>query len=644
MTIGGCRRPARWAAVAAGIAAASCHGERPAPSPRPLPAVDALPSRHRVEPESPRIANYRIDARYDAVAHTIDGRMDLTWRNAGASPVDRLPFHLYMNAFAARDTVFMRESHGAHRDARADWSHPGWIEVDAIAIDGGDDVRDRAVFPAEDRTVLEVPLAAAIPPGGAVTVAMSFRVQLPRAVARTGFEGDFAMVGQWFPKIGVRTGPPGDERWHCEPFHANSEFFADFGVYDVSLRVPATHVVAASGVLLDAVDHGDGTRTLRYRAEDVHDFAWAIDPYFEFVEGTVTTERGPVRVRVYHRPDQRAFAQRHLRAAIGAIDAYSALFVPYPWTTMTVVDPPPAAADATGGMEYPTLVTTAGDGPAADLGLVPEFVTVHEVGHNWFQGILASNEVDEAWLDEGVNQYTNGLAIERIYGSRPAIDAFGVRLNYRQLTWLQAGWFPAPIAQPSYRYPLASWYGDATYVRTALALQTLERVLGRDRVVAALADYAREWAFRHPTGDDLFAALERHAGPDHAAFVREFVDAAFRRGGAADLRVEHFACERDTCDVVVANRGDVAVPCSISIEFADGTSSRVDDWDGRSTLDLHIDRGDAVRVDVDPDGRVALDRSGPARSKTRGADRAAARAAGARAQFWTQTVLGVVGL
>ncbi len=237
------------------------------------------------------------------------------------------------------------------------------------------------------------------------------------------------MVGQGFPKIRVRGGPPGAERWSCEPLSANTEFFADFGVYDVTLTVPSTHAVAATGVLVSSTESPGGTRTFRYHAEDVHDFAWMADPYMDVIRGVAKPgDGGPdVEVRVYFRGEQRAFSQRHLEAAIGTIERMSQAYIPYPWPIMSIVDPPVDAVAGAGGMEYPTLVTTAGDTVFARPGIhLPEYVTVHEVGHNWFQGMLASNEAEEAWLDEGVNEWADGKVMDDLYGTRTsAIDWMG---------------------------------------------------------------------------------------------------------------------------------------------------------------------------------------------------------------------------
>jgi hypothetical protein len=502
-------------------------------------------------------------------------------------------------------------------------------------------------------------------PGASVEVTMTFTAQLPRAVARTGYEGAFAMVAQWFPKLGVLVGHRGFERWECPPFHVNTEFFADFGVYDVALTVPTTHVVAATGVLAAVVDHGDGTRTLTYRAEDVHDFAWMIDPYMQVLTATAQVDGQPVEIRVVHRPRQRGFARRHLMAAIGAVELFSRLFVPYPWSVMTVIDPPPEAS-ATAGMEYPTLVTTAGDNVLMRPGIrLPEYVTVHEIGHNWFQGILATNEFREAWLDEGVNSWADGVVMDELYGAKHSGVAWGGwQAGMTRLQRVVGGRFsdlPSPIAASADVFVDNDAYGAASYGKTEAALRTLEAVVGRDRFLAAMRDYATTWAFRHPTGTDLWQSLEASLGED----LDWFVQPAFQHPGGVELAIRTVACrphraprgvfgegsgrrtvgptdDGDTggyaCEVVIVNRGTIPVPVEVELRFADGTIDRFR-WDARDGSRWHratLTRSSPiVEVELDPDGLrsrwpttsstitcgsgpIATPRGGPPRASPRG--------------------------
>jgi hypothetical protein len=669
---------------------------KPSLATRPAPVPDGRPA--LLTPAtalSPRNASYRIDARLDVATHQLTATQTLTWTNPGGSAVSELPFHLYLNGFKNETTLFMRSSRGEHRGQRATDAGWGWIDVTSITIDGAER-RPQARHVGPDETVLEVPLATPVPPGGTIAVTMAFTAQLPEVFARTGYRGDFHMVGQWFPKIGVRAGAPGFEQWHCQPFHVNSEFFADFGTYDVTLTVPATHVVAATGVLVSVEDRGD-ERTLAYRAEDVHDFAWMADPFMDVLRGTAKVAPFPVaqdapaeapadaaalrevEVRVYFRPGHRAFAERHLGAAIGAIEAFSEMYVPYPWSIMTVIDPPLDAAASAGGMEYPTLVTTSEDGPLTPDGVrVPEFVTIHEVGHNWFQGMLASNEVDEAWLDEGVNEYADSLVMTRLWGERAAMVEWGGHEvgtdDLRYIAVPRLADIPAPIATASYAFPDNESYGQATYVKTEAVLRTLEHVVGSERMAAAMKVYARRFAFRHPTGADFQQTLATELADAAGGDLAWFFGPAFHEIGAADYRLRSATCRAKraprgvfgdgderrvvtssdapdggswVCDVVVVNLGRVGVPVDIELRFADGTR-QVEHWDDRGqghAWHLELERSsELTAVVIDPERKVLLN-DGLFESRVRlRPDPRASRRAAARAGFWTQTAMQIVGL
>lgn len=631
-------RQAVLVALAVGLAAIAACGREPGTiRVRPLPAVDPGPAvRGGGAPRSVRIASYDIDARLDATRHQITATQTLTWTNPGASAVDKLPFHLYLNAFKNDTTLFMRSSRGVRRDGTSPPGTWGWIHVGSVKL-GGVELVDKLAYVGPDETVAELTLPAPVAAGGTVEIAFEFTAQLPEVIARTGYQGEFHLVAQWFPKIGVRVGPPGAERWECEPLHLHTEFFADFGTYDVALTVPNTHVIAATGVLTSAIESPGGTRTLTYRAEDVHDFAWMADPYMELITGTATVEDGSVEVRVYHRPEQRAYARRHLDAAVAAVEKLSAWFVPYPWPVLSVIDPPMDAMSGAGGMEYPTLVTTAGDSVFARPGLrLPEYVTVHEVGHNWFQGMLASNEPIEAWLDEGVNDWADARVMNEVYGaSTSGIDWMGWQaevMALRRAIATDPSTLPSPIATAAYAFVDAAAYSEQTYVTAALALATLEQHVGPLKFAAAMKAYARAWAFKHPTGRDLFETLSRELGQD----LTWFFGPVFQEVGGIELGIRTATCrpahpprgvfgegsgrktvtENDApdtgtfvCEVVVTNTGTVHVPVDVELRFEDGSTQRLH-WDDRGTGHWErfvIERSSRLaEVTLDPDRKIAL--------------------------------------
>ena len=692
------KRPAVVALALALATFAACGRDPGIPRVRPLPKPDGSPAlRGGGAARSPRNASYTIDATLDPTRHQITATQTLRWTNTGESPVDTLPFHLYLNAFKNERSLFMRSSRGVMRRAKATDTGWGWIRVDSVKIAGEEraDTLRIVDLPHEiaeeyppprpddpdqtrDETVVELPLAAPVPAGGTIDVHFKFTAQLPEVFARTGYKGEFHMVGQWFPKIGVRVGPPGAERWECQPLHLNTEFFADFGVYDVSLTVPSTYVVAATGVLVAATEAAGGTRTFKYRAEDVHDFAWMADPYMEVMSGQAKVEDGTVEVRVVHRPDQKSFARRHLQAGIGAIERYSAAYLPYPWPIMTIVDPPPEAMFGAGGMEYPTLVTTAADSALVRPGLrLPEMVTIHEVGHNWFQGMLASNEVLEAWLDEGVNEWAVAKVMNELYGERTSgLDWMGWQAELAKLRRAIAtdpASLPSPIAAAAYAFTDNRVYAEQTYRTTMRALRTIEQTVGPRRFEAAMKVYARTWAFRHPTGRDLFDVLSKELGQD----LTWFFEPVFHRVGGVRLGIHTASCERkhdtrgvevdlrggggkrtvtanaapDTsgyrCEVVVTSTGAWHVPVEIQLKFQDGTPEKLR-WDDRGEgghwKRFVLDRSSPLsEVILDPDGKIALD-SPMTHHRRLDGDGAASLRAGAWFGSMAQTLMQLAGL
>lgn len=235
---------------------------------------------------SDRVVSYAIDASLDAAKHQAAGKEHMTWRNRSDRPVSHVYFHLYLNAFANDGSTWFTErrvltAHGRSRgNARLKKGEWGWIHLQQVQQDG---TALKWSFvqpdggPKTDETVVRIDLARPVPAGGTLALDIDFLSQLPRVVERTGWWGDFNLVGQWFPKIGVLE-LPGERgatqvRWNVHEFHFNSEFYADFGSYDVHVTVPSDYTVGAVGQLQGAPVAKDGRTTYHFTQADVHDFA-----------------------------------------------------------------------------------------------------------------------------------------------------------------------------------------------------------------------------------------------------------------------------------------------------------------------------------------------------------------------------------
>ncbi|WP_343214901.1 M1 family metallopeptidase [Dyella lutea] len=479
---------------------------------------------------SDRVVSYHIDAELDAAKHAVHGKEQLQWRNRSDREVRSIYMHLYLNAFANEGSTFFTErevltAHGSSRgNASLKKGQWGWIDLNSVR-QADTDLKWSFVHPdhgpATDHTVVRVDLAQPVPPGGELTLDIDFLSQLPRVVERTGWFGDFNLVAQWFPKIGVLE-LPGERgatevRWNCHEFHFDSEFYADFGLYDVRLTVPSDYTVGAVGQLDGPPQTADGKTTYHYVQGDVHDFAWVAAKGYRTLDGTYEGPGSPkVAVRVIYPPEYVASATPVLKASIDSLGYFSKTLGAYPYKTLTAVVPPYNAGEA-GGMEYPTFFTAEGykevePGTLTQFAL--DFVTIHEFGHGYFYGILASNEFEEPMLDEGLNEYWDQRMLRErgqdIDLASPLMKWLGIvpQMSGFTVERLTAGLRrpPDPIGENAWDRLSSSSYGSV-YSRTATAMHDLEERLGRPVMEKAFREYYKRWRYRHPSAADLRAAL-----------------------------------------------------------------------------------------------------------------------------------------
>jgi hypothetical protein len=544
---------------------------------------------------------YELEARLDAEAHRVAGSGRITWRNRSTVEQRELWIHLYLNAFR-EGSLWTRERIGGFRGGGAP-SPPGAIEVTRFAIEGMGEVwPDEPRTPGDeiDATDIRVPLPRAVAPGETIAIDVAFTATLPNVVMRTGFSGSFHMVAQWFPKL-ARLEPDGT--WRHFPFHRLSEFYADFGRYDVTIDAPEGYVVGATG-RLESETEKEGRRRHRYRADRVIDFA------FTAWDGFAVKERegpGGVALRCLYPAGRDDLAEVELDEVIAALPHFAAAYGAYPYPTLTIVHPPASAPEA-GGMEYPTLITTGGEDFLGVRALAS--VTVHELGHQWFYGLLASDEHRFPFLDEGLNTYATGRILEARYPGASAVDAPGLTIGQLELSRAAAAerWHADPVAQSAKAFLSGRDYGWLVYQRAATIFETMRRVWGDEKMERALARYARRHRFGHPSPDDLLAAVGEEIG-DHprevlrrALFDRGFVDYAIVSADDRSTPTGH------QIRVVVRRRGDLELPVTIAIRTDDGRVVERD-WDGRGTTTAIELTAEAplASVSVDPEVAVMLD-------------------------------------
>jgi hypothetical protein len=579
---------------------------------------------------SVRVVAYTIDAKLDPAKHTIDATETLVYKNLTGKPQQTFPFHLYLNAFQPQST-FMTEVHrsgtrGSGPNQAWDPKHFGSITIQKLEADGSGDLTSKMEFThpdddnAADRTVFQVTLAKPIPPGASATFHIAFNDVLPEVVERTGYKHDFDMVGQWFPKVGVWW----HDAWNCHQFHANTEFFADFGTFDVNITVPQNEIVGAGGDLMSTVKNSDGTKTLAYHSEDVHDFSWTASPSFTVLEDYWNGPDGRVAIHVLMSPGNMPTAPRYINAVKGSLRLFNEWYGPYPYDRITVVDPPHGGLDA-GGMEYPTLITTGTSWNMPKGVLAPEGVTEHEFGHQYWYGMVATNEFEDAWLDEGINSYTEVKVMDELYGKNTSVLNFPFA-QMGEHGEQRAGYLSDPdsdaIATFAWKFRDNGSYGGITYGKTATMLLTLESVIGEDTLRNALHTYFMRYRFTHPTGEDFLKTIEEVSGKDLRWYFNQAVygtqvfdyeiddahsdplkwwDVSRLHPGAPDGIYRTY--------VTVRRKGDFIFPVDVLITF-DDKSTVTEHWDGKDRwVRYQYDRKAQISsAQIDPQNKLGLDR------------------------------------
>ncbi|WP_310552073.1 M1 family metallopeptidase [Paenibacillus glufosinatiresistens] len=588
-----------------------------AKSPASLTAADSGSVLPPVSTPSPvqalsrRVTEYHLNARLNAAADTITATETVTWTHPGSRPVRDLYFHLYPNAFASSETTFMKESGGRLRsDAMPEGGYGSMTLLDVHTPDGVSLThRVQVVQPddgnAKDRTLVRIHLPQPVAAGQSVTLNLRYELKLPAIFARMGSDGRFVMAGQWFPKLSVYE-PAGtrgrlEEGWNLHQYHGNSEFYSDFGIYNVAITVPQTYTVAATGFPVRTPAISKGEKTYQFYADDVHDFAWAASPDFVVADKAFSSPGVPgVRIKLYLDPLHKGLKERYFQAAEAALANFSKWYGSYPYTTLSIVVPP-SNGNGAGGMEYPTLVTAwAAQEAAPDTSL--ERTVIHEIGHQYFYGMVASNEFEEPWLDEAFTSYAEDKLMEQEYGETPNLA-------------LQASLVtkPKPMDLEAWKYGGSSGYTQNVYIRGKLLLKDMEREMGTAKMDAVLSAYARKYRFRHPSTADFQKTVEKVTGSSWQAYFDRYVYS----GGVPDFAVDRIRIVREPAkgasvlyrsEVTLSNAGSLYGRVKVRFTFADGRSI-LKDWDGysRGTVFKLTYPSPLLSAEIDPEHEILLE-------------------------------------
>jgi hypothetical protein len=596
---------------------------------------------------APQTANYDIDVTLDPATRTLAGREVITWMNPGQVAAYSIRLHLYWNAFRNTNSTWLKQRAvtGDTPFADAPAEDFGYTNVTRIVRVNGDgtelDMTKDLQYASpddqntEDRSLAFTFLKDPVLPGQTLQLRVEWTGKFPKNFDRTGAIGNYYFVSQWFPKLGAFE----DAGWMAHQFFANSEFFADFGHYDVRMTVPTGWMVGATGIEQSRTDAGNGTTTHRYTQGDVHDFAWTTSPDFiEKRQQFNTPGRAPVQLRLLIQPEHEHLADRHFAGAAAALKHYGEWYGAYPYPALTIVDP--VYQSDSGGMEYPTIFTAGTRWLSPAQSNDPEYVVLHEAGHQFWYGMVANNEVEFAWLDEGINEYSDSRVQSIAFQPNYLVQRFFgdfIPWQFRDIALQRAtdtNWMNTYRRNPdrdSLSVPTARlWPGthqNMSYHKAALMLHTLERMYTWEVMQRVLSIYFTRWKFKHPRPEDFFTVLNEVTGKDHEWFQEQ----VYRSSNTFDYAVDRLSSEpigarglmespdglkfQETkvdgqfrTTVVVRRLAAGQFPVDVLVTFENGEQAR-ETWDGRGRWGVFtFDRSvKAVSAQIDPERHLLLD-------------------------------------
>ena len=575
--------------------------------------------------------NYEIDVKLDDERHELHGSELIEYVNNSPNTLHFIWFHLWPNAYKNGKTALskqMREDDDLTLFF-SKYKDRGWIDSLLFTVNG-DTVRMELDMKNPD--ICRVFLKNPLPPGGKAIISTPFRVVIPKGIfSRLGHLGQAYQITQWYPKPAVFD----KDGWHQMPYLGQGEFYSEFGTFDVYITLPENYVVGATGDLVNGekerawlnqkvketeaiqeFDYRDlsfpksspNTKTLHYHQEKVHDFGWFADKRYHVLKGEVELPHSKRKVDTWAMfTNNEADLWKNAIEYLNDATYYYSLWVgDYPYNHVTAVD---GVLSEGGGMEYPNVTIIGESGDAVSL----DEVIMHEVGHNWFYGMLGSNERDHPWMDEGLNSFIESRYMRRkypnllmrdVYGGRKLID-FGMKwvgiYDLKHKSILQHAYglsarsnTDQPIELPSDEYSSLN-YGTIVYVKTALAFNYLMAYLGEDKMDELMFAYFEKWKFKHPQPEDFEAVAIEVTGDS----LKWFFDDVIRSTKKMDYSIAQVKKEEGKLRVKVRNNGNVSGPFPVSL------------LNGKDTVETKwfsgIKRSEWIEMECSDCDRIVLD-------------------------------------
>ncbi len=537
-------------------------------------------------------ASYQMEIDMDAAKHQLSGKQKLVYTNNSPDTLTKVFYHLYFNAFQPGSMMDVRsrtirdaDPRVADRISKLTPEEIGYHRIARLTQDGA------TLKHHVQGTILEVELAKPILPGNKSEFLMDFNSQVPLQIRRSGRDNaqgiEYSMT-QWYPKMAEYD----YEGWHADPY-VGREFYGVWGDFDVKISIDKKYVIGGTGYLQNPNEIGHGYQALgtevkqplgekltwHFVAPQVHDFAWAADP--DYIHDTKQVPNGPT-LHFLYQPDTAGHWAKLQNEMVEAFQIMSDKFGKYPYLQFSTIQ------GGDGGMEYPmaTLVTSG----RTYGGLLS--VTVHEAFHNWYYGVLATNEAKYPWMDEGFTSYAQDHVLNALGGNKEANPHYG---DLQRLAELHANGAEEPLTTHADHYQTNYCYGVSSYSKGAVFLMQLEYIVGKEAFWKGMMRYFNEWKFKHPTPNDFLRVMEKTSGLELSWFMDLWVGTT----QFIDYSIEVIEKEKKGMTVIELKRnGQLPMPLDIRVVDKDGKVN----W---YYIPVGLMRGEKL-ADDNQSGRVVL--------------------------------------
>lgn len=508
--------------------------------------------------------DYTMSIDFNHETHQFTGKQVLVYTNNSPDTLHKVFYHLYFNAFQPGSMMDVRSRTIADPDRRVGdrimklkKNEVGYHKIDVLQQDGKN-------VPFEVAgTILEVTLNKPILPGGKTTFTMDFHSQVPKQIRRSGRDNkegvDYSMT-QWYPKLCEYD----DHGWHANPY-IGREFHGVWGNFDVTITIHKKYLLGGTGVLQNRNEIGHGYQdkgvkvkkpkgdklSWNFKAENVHDFAFAADP--DFLHDKVQVKDGPLLHFIYQ-GDTLVDNWKKLPAyASECFRIMNKTFGKYPYTDYSIIQ------GGDGGMEYPMATLIASHGSLRAL----VSVTVHEAIHSWYQGVLATDESRFPWMDEGFTTYAQYFVLDKLYNrkaSNPHARAYGAYAD------LALSGKQEPLTTHADHYHLNRTYGISSYNKGAVTLHQLSYIVGEKNFFRGMRTYYNTWKFKHPTVDDFKRVMEKESGLELDWYFEQWVGTT----NTIDYGIKHIVSKEGKTAVTIERVGKMPMPLEVVVKLTSG--------------------------------------------------------------------------